>query len=492
MDYSTTSGGWQILEERIDDDNDANPGTNRHLQYLWGPRYIDDILCRRQDSDLDGDYLDSPGGDYWYHCTDVQFSTVAILDDTAKLRERISYDPYGVARHHRYGDLDGDGDNDAVSPQNCPAPTTDFELLYCNWGNFGVGDLNRDGGVDVDDLLDILSAQGAALPLGDLSHPWTGTAGVDNLVGWDGYLHAAFTFQWHVRFRGYEPRLGRWMARDPLQYVGGANLYQYVRAKPIGPMDPLGLQDTGYTRYLDRKFARPWTDADGDEGDPVDEPLTPAQTAALKLLQKILSWGCFAQCYLLDMTNEDLASMFRDVLDGEIPDELKDRIVEEVLKALAGEAAAPIVSYAQLVNIVRAVLGEGLTGAALDKLLRWVDEELLDALESRLRPKLTRIVGKGARKLGGQFTKFVPGIGWVMFGIDCVEVATCIAACQDGQFTDSDRPSGIPEHMPAPAVPTPAELQPGYDGPPVPSDYRDSSVDVLNKMGQCCRPTRHH
>jgi hypothetical protein len=80
---------WQLLEEHIDDDFDDLEGfdPNRHMQYIWGMRYIDDIVLRRQDSNLD-DTLDKT----WYHCTDTLFSTVVILDHTAKLVERVSYD----------------------------------------------------------------------------------------------------------------------------------------------------------------------------------------------------------------------------------------------------------------------------------------------------------------------------------------------------------------------------------------------------------------
>jgi hypothetical protein len=36
-----------------------------------------------------------------YHLTDAQFSTVAIMDHTADLAERITYSAYGEGRHRR-------------------------------------------------------------------------------------------------------------------------------------------------------------------------------------------------------------------------------------------------------------------------------------------------------------------------------------------------------------------------------------------------------
>lgn len=42
----------------------------------------------------------------------------------------------------------------------------------------------------------------------------------------------------------YAPQLGRFISRDPVGYVGGENLYQYVRSQPINYVDPFGLADS--------------------------------------------------------------------------------------------------------------------------------------------------------------------------------------------------------------------------------------------------------
>jgi RHS repeat-associated protein len=47
-----------------------------------------------------------------------------------------------------------------------------------------------------------------------------------------------------ARFRIYDPELGRWLTRDPLdnaEVQEGANLYSYVRNDPVNYVDPLGL-----------------------------------------------------------------------------------------------------------------------------------------------------------------------------------------------------------------------------------------------------------
>ncbi len=43
------------------------------------------------------------------------------------------------------------------------------------------------------------------------------------------------------RARYYDARLGRFLQRDPLEYVDGMNLYEYVRSGPATGTDPLGL-----------------------------------------------------------------------------------------------------------------------------------------------------------------------------------------------------------------------------------------------------------
>ena len=45
----------------------------------------------------------------------------------------------------------------------------------------------------------------------------------------------------YSRFRYYDPETGRWLTHDPLGYVDGMNLYEYVRSMPVSTIDPTGL-----------------------------------------------------------------------------------------------------------------------------------------------------------------------------------------------------------------------------------------------------------
>jgi RHS repeat-associated protein len=223
------SANWQLLEELIIDDWDEQSQQNepnRRMQYVWGQRYIDDIIMRRQDDGNDGTWNDT-----WYHLTDTLFSTVAIIDMSANLIERVSYDAYGNARHHRMSDLNGDG----------ATTTADRNFLRnTNWGDYGVGDLNRDGIVDSADLALLDHDTGGALPAGQLS---AGASGTDNIIGYAGYIfntEIPGAGLYTVRHRHYAPGLGRWLSRDPIGYVDGMSLYEYVRSSPKMYLDPTG------------------------------------------------------------------------------------------------------------------------------------------------------------------------------------------------------------------------------------------------------------
>ena len=46
----------------------------------------------------------------------------------------------------------------------------------------------------------------------------------------------------HFRNRDYSATLGRWVQPDPVGYVDGMSLYEYVKSNPMNGTDPMGLQ----------------------------------------------------------------------------------------------------------------------------------------------------------------------------------------------------------------------------------------------------------
>jgi RHS repeat-associated protein len=63
----------------------------------------------------------------------------------------------------------------------------------------------------------------------------------ENEILFSGYRQDPATGLYHVRFRDYHPRLGRWLNTDPLGYDDGPNLYGYAAGNPTAHLDPYGL-----------------------------------------------------------------------------------------------------------------------------------------------------------------------------------------------------------------------------------------------------------
>jgi RHS repeat-associated protein len=60
-----------------------------------------------------------------------------------------------------------------------------------------------------------------------------------------GYTGQAFIPElglYYYKNRMYNPKLGRFMQKDPIGYAAGMNLYAYVKGDPVNFNDPLGLE----------------------------------------------------------------------------------------------------------------------------------------------------------------------------------------------------------------------------------------------------------
>lgn len=71
------SDQWQVLEERL------GSNTTADRQYVWGLRYIDDLVLRDSTSER------------LYALQDALFNVVALTDDEGDVVERFAYQPYG-------------------------------------------------------------------------------------------------------------------------------------------------------------------------------------------------------------------------------------------------------------------------------------------------------------------------------------------------------------------------------------------------------------
>ncbi len=242
------SANWQLLEERIDRSWTSGFTEDERAQTFWGKRYIDDAVARRRDRNVDGTYDDK-----FFYVTDAQFSTVAMVNATnSRVVERVTYDSYGKARHHFGGDVTGDGAatslGDDAMLQATIAQPTGKSIGGANYT--AEQDLNRAGTISTADRTTLAaltgSADQAALASGLVSFTTTGSGGStvhgpDNPIAWDGYVFNAETGQYLVRFRWYDPVLGRWLERDPLEILADSNTYCYVGGAPARLTDTFGL-----------------------------------------------------------------------------------------------------------------------------------------------------------------------------------------------------------------------------------------------------------
>jgi RHS repeat-associated protein len=73
---------------------------------------------------------------------------------------------------------------------------------------------------------------------------WTSTrssSSYENAILFCGYRRDSETGLYDVRNRTYHPTPGRWLQRDPLGYIDGPSLYEYVGGAPAVGTDPAGL-----------------------------------------------------------------------------------------------------------------------------------------------------------------------------------------------------------------------------------------------------------
>jgi RHS repeat-associated protein len=102
--------GWQVVEERVGTSTSAN------RQFVWGLRYIDDLVLRDRDTDGNGT-LDERR----YCLQDGNWNTIALTSTSGIVTERFSYDVYGVPTF-----LTSTGTLEAASP-------TGWETLYAGY-----------------------------------------------------------------------------------------------------------------------------------------------------------------------------------------------------------------------------------------------------------------------------------------------------------------------------------------------------------------------
>ena len=222
--------GSNVLAEYDESDN-------LERRHVHGRTYIDEraIVLEGEGDDLDP---------YYYALQELDTVT-GLVKDNGTLAEAYVYDAYGKVSLWGYRDFDMDRDGDVDS-----GDTALVSWAYSGSGNPTIdpkADYDLDGDVDNDDLLALsqaLTGSGtppASLRVSGLGNPYFFTGRRLQLledVGEEG-VNPNRQLQYN-RARHYHPMQGRWLQRDPIGYVDGMNLYEYVGNRPGSAGDPTG------------------------------------------------------------------------------------------------------------------------------------------------------------------------------------------------------------------------------------------------------------
>jgi len=83
--YYTEPSRWQVVEERVGSSTSAN------RQFVWGLRYIDDLIRRDRDTDGNGT-LD----ERLYSLQDANWNMTGLVSTSGAMQQRFSYTAYGL------------------------------------------------------------------------------------------------------------------------------------------------------------------------------------------------------------------------------------------------------------------------------------------------------------------------------------------------------------------------------------------------------------
>jgi len=217
---------WRIVAMFVDTDTAPTEEVVHHWAGLSGrgdSSYIDEVALRQRDTDANGS-LDET---LWY-CQNRHFDVVALIDSSGDQREMVRYSAYGVPFGLPGGDTDSDGDNDA----------TDIAQIqtWIDASAYDVrADIDLDGDVDATD-----KSKASSSPLSGVTLGRGVLSGFANVRGYTGWIGDVGMPHWHARRRCLSSLLGRWVQRDPLEYLAGPHLSAALQNNPAAMVDPSG------------------------------------------------------------------------------------------------------------------------------------------------------------------------------------------------------------------------------------------------------------
>jgi RHS repeat-associated protein len=238
---------WRILTTFRDQDASPKESFVYHAAGMSGEgdaSYIDSVVLR------DRDAMTGTNPNPWtsasdgvldkriFYCQNWRADIVALTQHDGTPIEFVRYSAYGEATVHPVADFNMDGVANASDSADY------FDLAGGGAGGkaaYETTDLNFDG-VAPDTADDDVFMESYNTNHGQSGAGRVSSAAVANRKGYAGYEHDRAINAYHVRHRVYMPEIGRWSRRDPLGYVDGMGLYEYVKSQSIQFVDPFGQQ----------------------------------------------------------------------------------------------------------------------------------------------------------------------------------------------------------------------------------------------------------
>jgi RHS repeat-associated protein len=242
--------GGNVLMEY---DDSQTPVLQRY--YIHGTGYVDERAVMHDAANE---------ADYYYTLKDL-YSVDALINNRGHEVERVTYDAYGMPLMSsiHVADVDYSGTVNA----------TDTAAVVANYG-LSVGtvgpiyDIDGNGAINATDSGLVSAAYGSAIGTARVSsvgnpYLFTGRRMHFFETEFTGLGPEANTPIQYNRARHYDPQHGRWLQRDPIEYVDGMHLYEYGGSGPTAVVDPAGLDLQATTPEA----------LDSDEGGtPTDKP----------------------------------------------------------------------------------------------------------------------------------------------------------------------------------------------------------------------------
>jgi hypothetical protein len=218
---------WRIVATVRDADAEPKEAFAYHAAGVGGrggSSYIDSVIMRDRD-EKSGWTAASDGTleERVFYVQNWRSDVVALVNAAGAPLEEVRYTAYGTPSVHPIADVDGDG---VVNAGDVTAYLT-YTGGGANGTVFATTDLNADGFFPDDADIEFFDDEYVRLGAGSV-FGINKLSGVGNREGFGGSSWESPTRAWAMRQGKFESESGKWTRMDPLMYVDGAGLYNFL------------------------------------------------------------------------------------------------------------------------------------------------------------------------------------------------------------------------------------------------------------------------